>query len=130
MFETEVTADKLAAFDDGVVHPVYGTFALGRDAEWACRLFVLEMLDAGEEGIGSYLDIEHLAPAPLNSRIRIIATLEEVKGIEVRCRYQVFSGERLIARGRQHQKIISMERFRRYLNQLRQEQEKRKAKEQ
>jgi fluoroacetyl-CoA thioesterase len=25
-----------AAFDSGQVHPVYATFALGRDAEWAC----------------------------------------------------------------------------------------------
>ena len=40
-----------AAFNSGLVHPVYATFALGRDAEWACRLFVLEMKEEEEEGI-------------------------------------------------------------------------------
>jgi hypothetical protein len=40
-FERVVREDDLARFDAGLVHPVYGTFALARDAEWVCRLFVL-----------------------------------------------------------------------------------------
>jgi hypothetical protein len=38
-----------AAFETGQVHPVYATFALARDLEWAGRQFVLEMLDEDEE---------------------------------------------------------------------------------
>ena len=38
-----VEAGDLATFETGNVHPFYSTFALGRDAEWACRQFVLEM---------------------------------------------------------------------------------------
>lgn len=106
-----MTADKLAEFEAGVVHPVYGTFALGRDAEWACRLFVLEMKEEGEEGIGAYLSVEHVSPAPLGSSIEILATLEEVNKNEIICRYEVSSEGRLVAKGRQIQKIIQKARF-------------------
>src|SRR5436190_4038 len=55
----------LAIFETGMVHPFYATFALGRDAEWACRQFVLEMKEADEEGIGVFLNIQHHSPALL-----------------------------------------------------------------
>ena len=45
------------------VHPFYSTFALGRDVEWACRQFVLEMKEEDEEGIGTFLNITHKSPA-------------------------------------------------------------------
>lgn len=110
-FVTTVTESKLAEFDSGVVHPVYGTFALGRDAEWACRLFVLEMKEVGEEGIGSYLSIEHHYPAPLGSTVEILATLERVEKNEVVCNYEAFSNGKMIASGRQVQRIIQKQRF-------------------
>jgi fluoroacetyl-CoA thioesterase len=111
VYETTVTEDKLACFEAGMVHPVYSTFALGKDAEWACRLFVLEMKETGEEGIGSYLSIEHCYPAPLGSQVRIEATLEKISGNEVICNYEAFANGFLIAVGKQSQKIIDKSRF-------------------
>jgi predicted thioesterase len=63
-----------ANLDSGQVHPVYATFALGRDAEWCCRLFVLEMKEEDEEGIGTFLSIEHRSPALENSQVVFTAT--------------------------------------------------------
>lgn len=111
IYETIVTEDKLARFDAGLVHSVYSTFALGKDAEWACRLFVLEMKDIGEEGIGSYLSIEHISPAPLGSKVKIEATLLEVRANEVICSYEAFANGFLIATGKQSQKIIDKAKF-------------------
>ena len=111
VFETQVSADKLAAFEVGEVHPVYSTFALGKDVEWACRLFVLEMKEAGEEGVGSFLSVEHLYPAPLHSKVRIEATLVEVIKNEVVCTWEAFANGHLIGKGRQIQKILNKSRF-------------------
>lgn len=111
IFRSSVTEEKLARFDAGLVHPVYSTFALGKDVEWACRLFVLEMKEEGEEGVGSYLSIEHLSPAPLGCEVEITATLEGVHGNEVTCSYEVRSSDRLIAKGIQRQRIIDAIRF-------------------
>jgi fluoroacetyl-CoA thioesterase len=117
-YRTTVTDDKLARFDAGLVHPVYSTFALAKDAEWACRLFVLEMKEDGEEGIGSYISVEHMAPAPLGSDIIITATLVEVIKNRIQCRYAVHSGNRLIATGEQTQKIIAKDKFDQLLAEL------------
>lgn len=111
VYETVVTESKLATFESGMVHPVYSTFALGKDVEWACRLFVLEMKEDGEEGIGSFLSIKHVFPAPLLSNVRIEATLKEVVEHTIICSYEAFANGRLIALGEQEQKIINKEQF-------------------
>ncbi len=111
IFETTVTDEKLARFDAGLVHAVYSTFALGKDVEWACRLFVLEMKELGEEGVGTFLSIEHKYPAPLGSRVLIEARFDQVIGNEIICNYDVFANGFLIANGRQGQKIIDKTRF-------------------
>ena len=56
-FTKVIGLSDLAEFESGEVHKVYGTFALGRDAEWSSRLFVLEMKEEDEEGIGTFLNI-------------------------------------------------------------------------
>jgi fluoroacetyl-CoA thioesterase len=114
-YRVVVTPDSMARFEDRMVHPVYGTFALGRDAEWAGRLFVLEMLEEGEEGIGTHLSVEHVSPAPVGSEVMISARLEEVQGNAVRCSFTATVGDRLIARGETGQKIIQKARFDAYL---------------
>ena len=110
-YETFVSTDKLAEFDAGLVHPVYATFALAKDAEWVCRLFVLEMKEAGEEGIGLYVSVNHLAPAPLGSKVKFKATLQEVNGNKITCSYEVYRNENIIAHGEQIQKIINKAKF-------------------
>ena len=57
-----VSDQDLARFASGTVHEVYSTFAIARDAEWSGRLFVLEMKEESEEGIGTGINIIHHAP--------------------------------------------------------------------
>lgn len=105
-FNTVVTDDSVASFNQKQVHPVYSTFALARDAEWACRLFVLDMKEEDEEGIGTHLSVDHLAPALVGSEIEIIATLAYVNGNSVHCTFEAKHGERVLAKGTQTQKIL------------------------
>ena len=78
-----VLESETASFDSGEVHPFYGTFALARDAEWAGRLFVLEMKEDDEEGIGTFVNIKHVSPALVGDEVRFIAILDEVKDAKV-----------------------------------------------
>ena len=100
-----------AAFETGQVHPVYATFALARDLEWAGRQFVLEMLDADEEGIGTFLEIQHKSPALLGQEVTLTAQLLSVSGHEVICSTDAFVGERCIATGKTGQKILKKEKI-------------------
>ena len=106
VYELTVKEDDVASFEAESVHPVYATFALARDIEWACRLFVLEMKEDDEEGIGTMIEIEHLSPALVGSKVKIVATVESVEKNEIICTYEAFVGERVIAKGRQGQKIL------------------------
>ena len=86
-FTRVVREEDLAAFESGRVHPVYGTFALGRDVEWTCRLFVLDMKEQNEEGIGTFLHVKHVSPALLGSEVWITATLQEVSRNDINCSF-------------------------------------------
>jgi predicted thioesterase len=112
----KVVADSdLATFETGNVHPFYSTFALGRDVEWACRQFVLNMKEEDEEGIGTFLNISHKSPAMLGEELLITATLIRLEGNTVDCDFWVYAGERLVAQGTQGQKILKKEKVARLI---------------
>jgi predicted thioesterase len=117
-FERTVTEADLARFEAGLVHPLYSTFALARDAEWTCRLFVLDLLEAGEEGIGQAVSVTHHAPALLGETVRFEATLTELTGNKVVCSYTAHVGSRLIATGTQTQYVLDKARFAEKLHRL------------
>ena len=112
-FKKTVEPLDTARFDSGQVHAVYSTFALARDAEWCCRLFVLEMKDDHEEGIGTMLTVKHEAPALVGQEVTFTATVKAVERNEIVCRYDAHVNERLIATGEQGQKILPKEKLER-----------------
>ncbi len=105
-----VEAADLAIFATGMVHPVCATFALAREMEWASRLFVLEMLDNDEEGIGTQLQIDHISPALAGEELCLEAKVESLTGHELICTITVQVADRLIARGLTDQKSLPKEK--------------------
>lgn len=106
-----VTAADFARFEDGLVHSVCSTFSLAQAAEWAGRLFVLDLKAEDEEGIGTSLTINHKAPAFEGEYIAIVATLEKHEGSDVICSFTAKVGERLVADGKTGQKILKKEKI-------------------
>src|SRR5687767_3643026 len=92
-----VSRDDLAGFHGQTVHPVCSTFSLARDIEWTTRQFVLEMRDEDEEGIGTYLSIEHKAPAFEGEEIIFTGYVDQCREHELMCRVEAHVGQRLIA---------------------------------
>jgi fluoroacetyl-CoA thioesterase len=113
-----VRREDIAEFSTGVVHPFYATFALGRDAEWACRQFVLEMKEEDEEGIGTFLNIEHKSPAMLGETVDITAVISSLDGHSIVCNYEAKVGDRLIAVGTAGQKILKKEKVERLIRSI------------
>ncbi|MCY7360503.1 MAG: hypothetical protein LH629_00315 [Ignavibacteria bacterium] len=118
VFKRTVTASDTASFDSGTVHPVYATFALARDAEWCCRLFVLEIKDDDEEGIGTMVSVNHLSSALINQEVIIIATVKLILNNQIICTYTAYVNEREIANGEQAQKILKKEKLEKIFNAL------------
>jgi len=117
-----VSADETARFESGEVHPFYGTFALGRDVEWAGRLFVLDMKEEHEEGIGTYLHVDHHSPALIGEEVRITAEIIGIDGAKLDTSFKVEVGQRLIASGKTGQMILDKEKIERMTNRIKEAQ--------
>ena len=120
-YQKMVGEEEVAEFPSGTVHPVYSTFSLARDAEWSTRLFVLEMKEEDEEGIGTFVEVQHHAPALVGTVVSFTASLEEVNGHEIICSFKAHVDDRLIASGRTGQKILKKEKVERLFAALRNE---------
>ena len=57
---------------------VYATPMMVSDVEYACRDFLLEHLDAGEDSVGAHVSIDHLAATPLGLSVSV-----EIKIVEI-----------------------------------------------
>ncbi|MDC1395760.1 hypothetical protein N8368_04570 [Bacteroidia bacterium] len=101
-----VSKKDAAAFNGVMVHPYYSTYAVARDAEWTSRQFVIDMKEVDEEGIGTFVNVEHKSPAKIGDTVRFIATLKSVNRNEVICGITAKVGGRLIANIETGQKIL------------------------
>lgn len=108
-----VTHHDFAAFHGTIVHPVCSTFALARDIEWTTRQFVIDMCDGDEEGVGTFIHIDHQSPAFEGEELYFEGKIDELKQHEVICSVVVRVGERIIAHAKTGQKILKIERIKR-----------------
>lgn len=108
-----VVAADFAHFEvgGGLVHPVLSTFALTREMEWVGRLFVLQMREVGEEGIGTMVEVQHHAPAFEGETVELTATFAALHGRELTCTVEARVGPRLVATGRTGQRIVDKARL-------------------
>ncbi|WP_210464560.1 MULTISPECIES: thioesterase family protein [Rufibacter] len=114
-YHKPVTEADFAQFEAGLVHPVCSTFALAQAMEWASRLFVLEMKDEDEEGIGTMVHIDHHSPAFEGETLIVEAVFKTLQQNELRCDITVKAGQRLVASGQTGQKILKKEKIHRLL---------------
>ncbi len=62
---------------------VYATPELVRDIELTCRDLILEHVDAGEDSVGTRVEVDHLAATPLGMWVDITVTVDAVEGRQV-----------------------------------------------
>jgi len=110
-YTTNVKEEDVASFYGDIVHPVCSTFSLARYIEWATRQYVLEIKEEDEEGIGTFLSIEHVSPAVPGNELLIYSEVIKWEDGELICRYEVKVNDRLIARGETGQKVLKKEKI-------------------
>lgn len=74
--------------------------------ELAGRLVLIDFLDDGEEGVGSHVSCDHLAPAPVGSTVRVEATVRDVTDRELVCDVVAMRDTHVVATGRTVQKVF------------------------
>ena len=87
---------------------VYATPMLVRDIEVSCREFLLEHLDAGEDSVGTRVEIDHLAATLLGMVVEISISVAEVKGRLVTFAVEAHDGIDAICRGKHSRFIVDV----------------------
>jgi len=57
---------------------VYATPKMVSDVEYACRDYLLQHLDAGEDSVGAHVSIDHLAATPMGLNVLISVRVAEI----------------------------------------------------
>ena len=68
---------------------VYATPRMVSDVEYACRDFLLQHLDAGEDSVGAHVSIDHLAATPLGLEVVVEAKITEIDRRKVTFEFSV-----------------------------------------
>jgi fluoroacetyl-CoA thioesterase len=96
---------------------VYATPMLVRDIEVTCRELLLAHLDAGEDSVGTRVEIDHLAATLMGMKVAITATIAEVKGRAVVFDVGATDGLDTICRGRHARFVANVEQVKQRLKQ-------------
>ena len=79
--ESTFTVERERTIDFmGEAARVYATPMLVRDIEIACRNLLLAHLDAGEDSVGTRVEIDHIAATLLGMRVTLNVRVAEVNG--------------------------------------------------
>jgi predicted thioesterase len=84
---------------------VYATPMLVRDIEIACRDLLGKHLDAGEDSVGTRVEVDHLAATLMGMQVDLDVTISEVKGRAVSFDISGRDNVEPICRGR-HQRFV------------------------
>ena len=79
--ETTISIDRERTIDFmGEAARVYATPMLVRDIEMTCRELLLEHLDAGEDSVGTRVEIDHIGATLLGMTVTLAVRVAEVNG--------------------------------------------------
>ncbi len=101
-----VTDRMQAKFDDRVIHPVCSTWDMAHQFEIASRKALEEHLEDNEQGIGSFLSIDHVRPAPVGAEVKVVATITELDETTVVCDITATVHGTICAKGKQVQRVL------------------------
>lgn len=79
--------------------------------ERTCRNLILGMLDAGQDTVGTHVNVAHLAAAPLGSKLTFAAELTGIKERRAEFHVQARQGDKVIGEGTHQRAVIDVARF-------------------
>jgi predicted thioesterase len=109
--EMVVERQDLASVMGNVGAEVLSTHRVVLLMELAARKTIEDRLPEGMMTVGTFIRIQHLAAAPLGSKVRAEARLKEVEGRRLVFDVAVFDETEKLAEGENEQLIVSVDKF-------------------
>ncbi|MBP6252384.1 MAG: LysR family transcriptional regulator [Rubrivivax sp.] len=105
--EFEVDRERTIDFM-GEAARVYATPMLVRDIEVTCRELLLEHIDAGEDSVGTRVEIDHIGATLMGMRVTLTVRVAEVKGRAVVFEIEGSDNVEPIVRGRHARFVVDV----------------------
>src|SRR5687767_4155245 len=111
--EERLTVDEATriTFADERMPPVLATPWLVAHLEYAARHALDPCLEEGERSVGTYVEVEHLAPVPEGFTVVCRARIIHVDGPVVTFQVDAHDGTEPVARGLHRRRVIDVDRF-------------------
>jgi fluoroacetyl-CoA thioesterase len=103
----ELTAESLGSGDV----PVLGTPAVLALIEEAACAAIAGALDESSTSVGTWAELEHLAPSKVGATVSATADLTAVDGRTLEFDCEARDGDRVIARAKHRRAIVDREKF-------------------
>jgi predicted thioesterase len=108
-----VGPDNRISFADQRMPSVLATPWLIAHLEYTARDALAPLLLENERSVGTYVEVEHLAPAPEGFTVTCRARVIHVAGTVVTFQIEAHDGVEMIAKGIHRRRVIDVDRFRR-----------------
>ena len=109
--EMVVERKDLASLMGNIGAEVLSTHRVVLLMELAARNAIKDCLPEGKMTVGTFVRIQHLAAAPLGSKVRAEAQVKEIEGRKLVFELAVYDEFERIAEGENEQLIVSIDRF-------------------
>jgi predicted thioesterase len=121
--ELEITVgpENRITFADERMPAVLATPWLIASLECAARDAIAPCLDPGERTVGTFIEVEHLAPTPEGFTVTCRARVIHIDGAVVTFQVEAHDGFEPIARGLHRRRVIDADRFARRVERKRTE---------
>jgi len=107
---TVTASDTAESLGSGDV-PVLGTPAVLALVEEAACAAIAGTLDDGRTTVGSWVELEHLAPSAVAADVIATAELTSAEGKILEFTCEVHDGDRVVARARHRRVVVNRETF-------------------
>lgn len=107
---TVAQADTATSMRSGDV-PVLATPRVIALCEEAACAAVAGTLEPGSTSVGTWVELEHLAPSPIGAEVVAVATVTVADGRRLEFDLTVLEGEAVVARGRHRRQVVDRARF-------------------
>ena len=100
-FSKAITVDEARCISFmGKEGMVYATPRMVSDVEYACRDFLLQHLDPGEDSVGVHVSIDHLGATPMGLKVIVSAKVAELDRRKVVFEFSVRDPVEEVGRGK------------------------------
>ncbi|MDI6696412.1 MAG: thioesterase family protein [Anaerolineales bacterium] len=79
--------------------------------ERVSHALIAQQLPEGYSSVGTLVNVQHLAPTPMNARVRVLSQVVEVDGRKVTLHVEAWDDQEKVGEGQHQRVIIEVQRF-------------------